>query len=101
MSADETAKTIRLERELTIYRAAEIKDEMTAALRANALIEMDLSGVTEVDGAGLQLMMLAKREARINGTTLRFISHSRAVLDVMDLANLSGEFGDPVVLSAR
>jgi anti-anti-sigma factor len=76
---------LRIEGELTIMRAAELKD----ALLANPPpTEVDLSGVTEMDSAGLQLMMLADREARAAGRSLRVVSPSTAVREVMDLLKL-------------
>lgn len=98
----ETAtKTLRLDGELTIYCAAELKAQLMEAWGGDAPLEVDLSGITEVDGAGLQLLILAKREALRSGKSVRFVGHSPAVLEVIDLANLSGQFGDPLVLAAH
>ena len=41
---------------------------------------------------------MAKREAATRGKTLRFAHHSAPVLDLLDLCDLSGFFGDPVVI---
>jgi anti-anti-sigma factor len=62
-------------------------------------LEIDLSQVSELDGAGLQQLLLAKREATRVGNTLRLVSHSRAVLEVFDLCNLAAFFGDPLIIS--
>lgn len=86
------------EGEMTIYRAAQMKVQIIDQLAGRESLEMDLSRITELDGAGLQLLMLAKREAAARGCALRFTAHSPAVLEVLDLANLAGAFGDPVVL---
>ncbi len=101
MRKEKTTKALRLDGELTIYRAAELKDELMKAMAAASPLEIDLSGITEVDGAGLQLLILVKKEAGRQGKTVNFSSHSPAVLDVIDFANLSGQFGDPLVLAAR
>lgn len=63
--------------------------------------EINLSEVSEMDSAGLQILILAKREAERHGTSLRLNGHSRAVLDVLDMCNLASYFGDPVVLSGN
>lgn len=83
--------------ELTIYAVAERKPEILSLL-AEDEAEIDLSGVTEVDGAGLQLLMLAKREALTRGKALRLTGHPPAVLEVLELTHLTGAFGDPVIL---
>jgi len=98
---EKATKPLRLEGELTIYRAAELKIELLNAMAKTSPVEVDLSGVTEVDGAGLQLLIMIKKEAARSGKTVTFAAHSPAVLEVIDFANLSGQFGDPVVLAAR
>jgi len=91
---------LRIEGELTIYRAAELKDTLLAAIAANDTLEIDLSAVEEFDTAGVQLLMLAKRVATTTGHTLRLTGHSAPVLDVFELLDLSQHFGDPIVLPA-
>jgi anti-anti-sigma factor len=90
---------LALDGELTIYRAAELKERLLDALAATeAVLEIDLSGVDEIDTAGLQLLMLAKREAAACGRQLRLVAHSRAVLAAFDLLNLAGYFGDALLV---
>ena len=96
----DSAAPVRIDGELTIYQAAELKDALLAALAAADVLELDLSGVTELDTAGVQLLMVLKRAARAQGRTLRLLGHSPAVLEVFDLLNLGGWFGDPLVMAA-
>ena len=49
-----------IEGEMTIYRAAELKQTLLNALNGATSLEVDLHGVTEIDSAGIQLLMLAK-----------------------------------------
>ncbi len=84
--------------EMTIYTAAELKAELLPWLDKPQL-EMDLSEVSEMDSAGLQLLILAKREAQQAGHSLQLSGHSRAVLEVFDLCNMAAYFGDPIVIS--
>jgi len=86
---------LRIAGDLTIYTAADLKAELMNHLAQPGELEIDLSEVSEVDSAGLQLLILAKREGR----TMRLTGHSRAVLDVLDICNLAPYFGDPVVIS--
>ena len=92
---------LRMEGEMTIYRAAELKQTLLAPLDHPGRLEIDLSGVTELDTAGLQLLMLAKRTAQANQSELRLAGHSPAVLDVFELLNLAAYFGDPLVIPSR
>ncbi|NVO07955.1 MAG: STAS domain-containing protein, partial [Rhodoferax sp.] len=73
------SSVLRIEGELTIFRAAELKDVLSAEPR---LQEIDLSGVTEMDSAGLQLLMAAKQAATAEQRTLRLVAHSAAVIEV-------------------
>jgi anti-anti-sigma factor len=84
--------------EMSIFRAAELKAML---LDAPAPTEVDLSGVTEIDTAGLQLLVLAKRHAQAQGRELRLVGHSAAVTDVFDLLNVAGYFGDTIVVAAQ
>ena len=92
------SNTLRLEGELTIFRAMELKPVL---LRTPPPSEIDLSGVTELDTAGVQLLMLAKKTAQTEGRTLRLIGHSPAVLEVFELLNVAAYFGDHLVMDSR
>jgi anti-anti-sigma regulatory factor len=74
-----------IEGELTILRAAELKGVL---LDDPPPTEVDLSGVTEIDTAGIQLLMLAQREARSGGRSLHLLSPSVAVSAALDLLRL-------------
>ena len=89
---------LRLEGELNIYKAAELKQSMLAAISPGTSLEADLSGVTELDTAGLQLLMLAKKTAQEGGGDLKLVNHSPAVVDIFELLNLGPFFGDPLVI---
>ena len=71
--------------EMTIYHAAELKPVLLGALDQSDEIEIDLSGVSEIDTAGVQLLMLMKREAVATDKKLTLSGHSPAVLDVFEL----------------
>lgn len=88
------------EGEMTIYRAADLKPALLDALVQGDEIELDLSAVSELDTSGVQLLMLMKREAVAAGKALKLSGHSPAVLEVFELLDLGGWFGDPQVLPA-
>lgn len=87
-----------IEGEMTIYNALELKDRLLAPLDQCAHMEIDLAGVSEIDSAGMQLLLMAKNEAKLRGKTLSISGHSPAVLEVLDVCNLEGFFGDPVLV---
>ncbi len=93
--------TLNLEGDLTIYTAAKQKEVLSDLLQNSGELEINLSGVTELDSAGLQLLILAKREAAKREQSLRFVMHSRAVLEALELANLAAPFGDQVVITGN
>lgn len=59
-----TGQMLRIEGEFTIYRAMELKPVLFAQ---PPVTEIDLSGVTEFDSSGLQLLMLAKKRQWLRG----------------------------------
>lgn len=93
-----TGQTLRIEGEFTIYRAMELKAVLFAE---PPVTEIDLSGVTEFDSSGLQLLMLAKKAALAQGRTLTLVGHSEAVIDVFELLDVAGYFGDLLVMGSR
>ena len=82
---------LAVEGELTIYRAAELKDVLLDAVRQHAAPAFDLSAVTECDSAGLQLLLVARQEAAALGKALRVLGASPAVADVHALLGLAIE----------
>lgn len=86
--------------EMSIYTAMEQKNVLAEQLQVSKELQIDLSGVAEIDSAGLQLLLFLKREALERNVKLNLVQHSQAVVEVLELLSLSGYFGDPIVLSA-
>lgn len=84
----------RIEGELNIYIAHELKRRLLDQLSSADEMEINLSHVSEMDSAGFQVLCLVKREAVNNGKTLHFTSYSPAVAEVMGLYNMTAYFGD-------
>lgn len=95
------ANRLAIAEDLTIYQALELKQRLTSALAESALLELDLSQVAEIDTSGLQLLILAKREAARLDKDMRIVAHSPSVRQTIDLCNLGAFFGDPVVITAQ
>jgi anti-sigma B factor antagonist len=94
-------RRLRVESDMTIYTAAELKQEFLPGLAKCKELELDLSGVNEMDSAGLQLLILLKREAKDRGVRLHMVAHGPAVTSVIDTCNMAAFFGDPIVLQTR
>jgi anti-sigma B factor antagonist len=75
--------------ELTIYRAAELQAALAQAIAGPDALALDLSGVTDIDGAGVQLLLAAKKSA----PALTVQRPSPAVLEAFELLDLLAHFG--------
>ena len=101
MSTGSATHRFEIKGELTIFTAAELRQQMLDVLEASAELEVDLSAVSEMDSAGMQLMVSAKKEAAARNKQLHFSGHSAAVVDLLELCDLTGYFGDPLLIRSR
>jgi len=98
-STHEGEPVLGLQGALTIYEAAEARDRLSAALDQAPCLRLNLAGLEELDTAGVQLLVWLKQEARRRGRTLALAAHSPAVLEVFDLLQVAGLFGDPILIA--
>ena len=84
--------------EMTIYGAETMASRLTSCLSTEKNLEIDLSGVTEVDSTGIQIMYAIQREAMSSAKKIVWTKHSDAVLQIIRLFNLGSSFGEPVSL---
>ncbi|MBR7629817.1 MAG: STAS domain-containing protein [Aeromonas popoffii] len=89
---------VKVSGDMTIYTAADLKLALTPLLYRQQALELDLSQVSEMDSAGLQLLLAAKKTAQQGGYPLHLIMHSHAVLDALELCQLTAFFGDPTLM---
>lgn len=80
-----TAKKITLEEEVTIYNADEVKQKLFDQLLINKSVVIEMSGVAELDTAGLQAILFGKRYAEKHNLNVSIESPSDAVVEVFDL----------------
>ena len=80
--------TLVVEGELTIHTAGDRRAELMGLLERGDHVAVDLSGVTELDTAGLQLLLMARREAAHLGRTLDVVGASPAVTDTLSIVHL-------------
>ena len=83
-----------MEGPLTIYTATEQKEVLLSLFPLAHEVELDLSCVDELDSAGLQLLILIKRESVKEGTHLLFSNPSATVIETFRLSGLDGYFAD-------
>jgi len=98
---DGDTRRLVLDTDLTIYNAPEHKRALLDLLAQAKVVELDLTQVGGIDSAGLQVLLLAKRESLAAGKEMRIVGHSSAVQELLDFLNVAGYFGDPLVISAR
>ena len=84
---------LRISGELTIYDAVALHRALLESLGSCDCLELDLSAVTDLDAAGLQQLLLLRREARATGKDLQILAHGDATRDVLALCGLDADFG--------
>jgi anti-anti-sigma factor len=99
--ADSKLERITLTGGLNIYNAPQVKTQLLQAVASAAHVELDLLKVEELDTAGLQVLVLAKREAIRHGHRLAIVAHSAEVQEALDLCGMVGWFGDPMLVAAE
>jgi anti-anti-sigma factor len=81
--------------DLTLGHANEIHARLFTALDARSSLEVDLLNVTQIDGAGLQLLVLLHQEALARGKQLRWLGFSLVVQETFELLDLTDLLGRP------
>lgn len=84
-----------LDGDLTVFAVAALKDRLMAALQEDVNLIVDGSAVSEVDGAGIQLLLAAGKEAQQRGGTLRLQAPSDQMLEALELIDLRAQFCAP------
>jgi anti-anti-sigma factor len=92
--------TVTLTGDFTIYEAAEFKKELAPCVFECKSLVIDLAAVNEMDTSCFQVLMQAKRECDATGKEMQMVSHSPAVLEILDLFGMGRFFGDPLFLAS-
>ena len=91
-----TAATVSLGPEVTIPFAAATREQLLEALRSHGAhgdVVLDLSGVTDFDSAGVQLLLSARRSVQARGDKLQLLHPSAGVRDALATFGLGEAFG--------
>ncbi len=86
----EPALPHKLGGDITIFRAAELKDDLMQALAvADQVLDLDLADVQEIDTAGVQLLLSTQLEAAARQKPLRCHNPSPQLVAVLAMLNLT------------
>ena len=93
--------TISLEGEFDIYSAASFKEELMPCIKECKSFVFNLAGVSEMDTFYFQLLVQAKRECEEQDNEMKMMSHSPAILEILELYDMESFFGDPLLLPSE
>lgn len=80
---------LRVVGDMNIYSAAALKGQLIALAPCGGRdIELDLSNVTSLDTAGVQVMLMLRRLAHSKGVPFRLVAPSAAAVEVLELCGL-------------
>ena len=81
--------------ELTMHHAEQLAPLLLASLPTDGSVaQLDLTDVSEIDTAGLQLLMAAHRETVKRCASLTIVAASQVVRDTLELFRQDGLLGD-------
>lgn len=86
---------LSLSGEMSIYNAAELKPQLLTCLQDAESLALDLTEVTELDTAGLQLLWLCQQEAALTGKAFTITATSAAAMESIALLGLEQPFNLP------
>ena len=95
VKSDQEICSIALEGDMTIYTAMQCKNDMLAPLQECRAIDVDLSGVYEIDTSGLQILALFLKETDIRNIRVRFSAVSESVREFLNFCGLGNVLGTP------
>jgi anti-anti-sigma factor len=85
---------VALSGEIDIASGPQLRDRLVGVIhRHGARLVLDLSGVTFIDCAGINVLLATRRRAMLEGGSLRVLRASRRVRTVLALTRL-----DPVLM---
>lgn len=80
--------------ELSVHTVAKLAPRLLDLARSRAELRVDLSEVERCDTAGLQLLLLARREAAQHGTRLRYAAPSTPLREFLRFYRCEGLLTD-------
>ena len=86
-----------LREELNIASVAEDRDHLVQLLQPDGELELDLEGLTEIDTAGVQLLVALRKEANSIGCALHLAGSGGNVQESFGMLGLSHFLDEPLV----
>lgn len=93
--------SIRLETSLGLSQIPSLLDHLLRALDTSEGLEFDLSAVSDIDIAGVQMLLILDKEASALGKEIAFVKPSRAVRELFACLGRMDFFDDRVLVEAR
>lgn len=90
---------LSLSGDLSIYEVTKLKVQLLDVIQAGKSLALNLKEVENIDTAGFQLLVMAKREAVRANVKFKLVNHSVAVLKLFELYGAAGIFQDKIKLS--
>jgi len=82
---DSASYVFNIQEDMTIYTAANIREKLLLELEKEGDMEIDLSGVTEFDSTGYQLLLACKCESKTGDKVIKITNPSSVVSEVLHL----------------
>lgn len=83
--------------ELNIASVAEDRDRLVQLLKPDCELELDLGGLTEIDTAGIQLLVALRREAEGIGCACHLAGSDETVREAFGSLGLGHLLDEPLV----
>lgn len=92
MNKVEPVQTVELVGELTIFRSMELKELLLTVAECGGSVALNLGAVSEVDTAGIQLLLSLKHSIEAGGGVVQIASASPAIHEALHLLGMSQAF---------
>jgi len=76
-----------------------IKEHTIELITTNDALAIDLAGIKKCDTVGFQFLAALKKHAAVHSKRLKFLNHSEAIIDKIDLYGVAGVFRDKIILT--
>lgn len=92
MSQTGPTQNVELGGELTIFRSAELKEMLLPVAECGGNVALNLAAVSEVDTAGVQLLLSLKHSIAAGGGEIQITAASPAFTEALHLLGISQAF---------
>ncbi len=82
--------SLQLEGDMTIYNAAAFKEDLLAYVDDFKEFKLDMSAVSEIDTAGIQLLLQLESKAQEAERTIQLLGCNEEICELLDLYHLNG-----------